>query len=191
MARRTKWNLIIIWEEIKTTVSSDERIAYLHLFALFLFRQHVLLFAVDSAASPISRRHTVWFKPVLDPCTEGARNHYLLLSGRLMVGGLKCWSADAAPSWCHFLQAQWEEKWSLGTCCSGLTSFHGAQLNQNRDPIPRHQRLYFLIAPAPSGNMNKPDWPRPPSNLWVHIYTPAPLFLGCFSTQDWTGYQGS
>lgn len=68
-----------------------------------------------------------------------------------------------------------EKKNKVGksTCCSGLTSFHGVQLNQNRDPIPRHQRLYFLIAPARSGNMDKPDWPRPPSHLWLHIFTPA------------------
>lgn len=92
----------------KNKVSSDERTAYLHLFALFLFRQHILLFTVDSAASPISQRHTVWFKPVLDPYRRSEERS--APDGRLMVGGLKCWSVDAASSWCHFLRAQWEEK---------------------------------------------------------------------------------
>lgn len=95
--------------------------------------------------------------------TEGARSDYLLLT---VVWWSEDWNVGRSTQPLHDATScgRSEKKNKVGES-TGLTSFHGVQLNQNRNPIPRHQRLYFLIAPARGWNMDKPDWPRPPSHL--------------------------
>lgn len=93
----------------KNKVSSDERTAYLHLFALFLFkiaRPSVYSWLCSVPDQPETHcTILVRFGPVQKErgtiiCSWRSSD------GRRNVGR----SVDAASSWCHFLRAQWEEK---------------------------------------------------------------------------------